>query len=366
MRPSYFISIIPLAVILIFFCRCESLSERKKNHAEIIAVWKPTWAKGFEIHEMSDSTLTILLFNLENNQDTLKVIQRKRTPVSRMACLSTTHIALLDKLGRLDVVKGVGFADMVINANAHKRIEQGEIKNLTTGDDTDPEVVLSVEPEIFLTYPYGGMNTEKYESNNIICLPVSEYLEEHPLGRAEWIVLIGYLLGEEEKAKSLFTEIQTAYSHLQEKVRFTSTRPSVFTGSYDSGNWFAPPGNSFAAHFIEDAGADYVFSDIHSNANISIPMEEFIMKVYRTDYWGKIVFEKQGLDYNSLFEDDPRISKIEANQSGRIFYCNAAESDYFGDAITQPEVILADLIAIFHPEILPQHQPVYFKPYFFK
>ncbi|MFM9986490.1 MAG: ABC transporter substrate-binding protein [Flavobacteriales bacterium] len=350
---------------MVILCACNNQHELKQIVPSTTSVWKPTWAKGFEIQELSDSSINIVLFNLESKTDTLKIIHWKRRKVERIACLSTTHIALLDKLGRLDVLKGVGFADMALNQHARQKIDAGEIKNLTTGDDTDAEIVLSLQPQLFLTYPYGGMNTDRYESNNIVCLPVSEYLEEHPLGRAEWIILVGYLLGEEMQAKTVFAEIESDYVKLRETAMQAANKPTVFTGSYDSGSWFAPPGNSFAAHFIEDAGASYVFSDSSSSGNIVVPVEEFILKVYRADFWGKIVFEKNGFEYKSLFEDDPRISKIKANQSGRIFYCNAAESDYFGDAIAEPEVLLADLIAIFHPELIPNHQPVYFKPFFF-
>lgn len=365
MKLSHLIYLFALLVISRILSGCEDPIAQPTSVPEVVSVWKPKWAKGFEIREMSDSSLTFLLFNLENNQDTLKVINRKRTELKRMVCLSTTHIALLDKLNRLDVVKGVGFADMVRNKHARSKIEAGEIRNLTTGDDTDAEIVLSLQPEIFLTYPFGGMNTDRYESQGIVCFPVSEYLEVHPLGRAEWLVLVGYLLGEEKKAKQLFAEIERDYVALKDKAGEASHRPEVFTGSYDSGSWFAPPGNSFAAHFINDAGANYVFADSMASGNIVIPMEEFIFKVYRSDYWGKIVFEPGELKVSALFEDDPRISKIKANQSGRIFYCNAAESDYFGDAIAEPEVILADLIAIFHPELIQNHQPIYFKPLIF-
>lgn len=345
---------------------CGDIPKQPVTTTAVVSVWKPQWARGFEVQELSDSSINIVLFNLETKKDTLKIIHWKKRKADRIVCLSTTHIALLDKLGKLDVVKGVGFADMVINQHARAKIESGEIKNLTTGDDTDSEIVLSLQPELFLTYPYGGMNTDLYESNNIPCLPVSEYLEEHPLGRAEWIILVGYLLGEENNAKKIFSQIETSYLELRDMASRAEIKPTVFTGSYDSGSWFAPPGNSFAAHFIKDAGANYIFSDSSSSGNIIVPIEKFIFQVYQADFWGKIVFEKNGFDYKSLFEDDPRISKIKANQSGHIFYCNAAESDYFGDAIAEPELLLADLIAIFHPEIIPNHAPVYFQPYHFK
>ena len=35
--------------------------------------------------------------------------------------------------------------------------------------------------------------------------------------------------------------------------------------------------------------------------------------------------------------------------------------DYFESGAANPDVVLADLLAIFHPELLPDHVPVYYR-----
>jgi hypothetical protein len=38
------------------------------------------------------------------------------------------------------------------------------------------------------------------------------------------------------------------------------------------------------------------------------------------------------------------------------------ESDLFGQAVLEPDVVLMDLRGIFHPELAEGRSPVYFKP----
>ncbi len=356
----------PFSVFFIFSSvligiSCNQVSNTN-DKVSVISTLNPKWAKGFAIQTMSDSTKRIILFNLEKMGDTLSVTEWRPKQVERVACLSTTHIAILQKLDQLDVLKGVGFAELVQNTEAKTKIQAGSIINLTTSHDVDAEVVFSVNPQLFFVYPFGGMNYERYKEKNIPCIPISEYLETHPLGRAEWIKVFGALLNEEKKAEEVFNAIEKEYLTLKELAMTRSEKsPSVFTGFYDSGSWFAPPGNSFAAQFILDAGADYIFSDSISSGNIVIPFETMLDRTFNVDFWGKIVFEEGALTQDKIAEDDERLTQLKSFKDGNIFYCNAAETDYHGDAVMQPEIILKDLILVFHPKLLQDHKPVYFK-----
>lgn len=322
----------------------------------------PLYARGFQLEEMSDSSTRITLFNLEKPGENLQVINWKKSEVNSIACLSTTHIAFVDCLGKMGLLKGVGFSELVKNKNAKVQIENGAIINLTVGHDTDDEKLYAVNPQLFFVYPFGGNSYDKYLAKGIGCVQISEYLENHPLGRAEWIKVFGVLLGEEEKADSIFKQVEKSYNGLVEQVRNNqSTKPTVFAGSYDSGNWFAPPGNSFAARLINDAGGDYIFSDSLSTGNLVIPFESMVKTAFETDFWGKIVHEPGVFTKEKMTDGDERLKNLKAWKEGNLFYCNTAECDYHGDAIMQPEIMLADLISIFSPQSPDTHQPVYFR-----
>jgi iron complex transport system substrate-binding protein len=207
-----------LLLVTVSMLSCGGNTTKNNEQLHLVSIEKPRYAKGFELHHMSDSSTRIVLFNLERAGDTLDVITWKPQSIQRIACLSTTHIAMLRKLNKLDLLKGVGFADLVQNAEAKEKIAKGEIINLTTSHDVDAEIVFSIEPEIFFVYPFGNMSYERYAQKNIPCIPISEYLEVHPLGRAEWIKVFGVLLGEPQKAEKTFETISQTYNALKEKA----------------------------------------------------------------------------------------------------------------------------------------------------
>ncbi|MFN0032366.1 MAG: ABC transporter substrate-binding protein [Flavobacteriales bacterium] len=336
---------------------------KMNNRSEIVSSLKPKWANGFEIQTLGDSTRRIILFNLEKANDTLQVIEWKPQNIERVACLSTTHIAMLQQLNMLSTLKGVGFANLVQNKAAKAKIENGEITNLTTSHDVDAEVVFSLNPQAFFVYPFGGTTYVRYEQKGLPVVQISEYLETHPLGRAEWIRVFGAIMNQEQLAQKVFAEIESAYLHNTALVaKSIAKRPTVFTGFYDSGNWFAPPGNSFAAQLLKDAGADYIFADSLKTSNLIIPFETMLTKAYLTDWWGKILHDEDEVTQENFADEDERLMHLNSFKQQHLFYCNTAHSDYHGDAVLQPQLMLQDLITIFHPALLANHTVIYFKP----
>lgn len=330
--------------------------------SEVVSVMKPEYAQGFEVQTLADSSKVIVLFNMEKGGDTLQLIHWKPTDVKRIACIATTHISMIDKLGRLSDLKGVGVADRVRNLHARELIDKGDIINISTGYEMDAEVIYGLQPQLLFVYPFGDGNYNKYLRKGIGCVQISEYLEKHPLGRAEWIKLFGVLLNEEEKADSVFQSIKRDYDELKSNVNWAEEeRPSVFNGSYDNGYWFSPPGNSFIAQLITDAGGYYIFSDSLKTGNIVLPFEAMYERVYDVDFWGELLSAPQDPTIASIKRDDKRMAQIKSVREGNVYYCNSENTDYHGDAVLEPQVILADLISVFHPQLLPEHKAVYYK-----
>ncbi len=347
--------------IVVVIVGCGTNSFENRSGLTVIDSMKPLYAKGFEILTMSDSSYRILLFNLQKAGDTLQVINWKRPAVNRLACLSTTHIAFIDQLNGVEKLKGTGFADLVKNKNTAAKIAKGEIINLSVAHDIDDEKVLSIDPELFFVYPFGGTDYRKFLSKGIGCVQVSEYLETSPLGRAEWIKLFGALLGEEQMADSIFDTVKMRYESAMQLVKKSNVpKPTVFTGSYDNGNWFAPSGNSFAATLLKDAGAQYVFADSITDGNLIVPFEQLLFSVYNTDFWGKIMMAESEVTSQNFVGKDERLTHLKSYSDGNLFYCNTQQCDYHGDAVMEPDVMLKDLIKIFHHGLLPEHQSVYF------
>ena len=282
----------------------------------------------------------------------------------RLATLSTTQIAMIQSIDGLDHLKGTAYANYVRNEEVKNLIHSGAIRDLSGDQDIDFEAILELSPDAFLVYPYGQEDYTRYERADIPCVRISEYLEPHPLGRAEWVKVIGFLISKEEKANEVFDTISTEYEAIRKTALHKADSkgaPEVFTGSHSGGMWYAASGNSFISRFIQDAGGTYVFKGYQQKENIEMQFEELFEKVYDTAYWGKVVFEEGELTLEKIREGDERLTALKAFTEHQIFYCNAAETDYFGAAVMEPHKILADLVAILHPDLLPNHTPYYFK-----
>ncbi|MBL0317606.1 MAG: ABC transporter substrate-binding protein [Flavobacteriales bacterium] len=341
---------------------CINPSTQNASEAMVISIEKPVYATGFELHHLSDSSTKIIIYNPDRKDEILQTIIWKPRKAQKVACLSTTHISFLDKLGCLAQVKGVGFSELIKNKHAAVAIQNGQIQNISKGYETNDEVVFSIMPDLFFIYPFGGEDPRRFLEKGIGCVQIAEYTEKHPLGRSEWIKVFGVFMHEKQMADSIFNDIKSEYEALAEKVKNSSpSRPTVFFGSYDAGHWFAPPSNSFAAQFIRDAGGNYLFEGDTATANIIIPDEEFILKGKEIDFWGKLLTSDGSVGPNDFTMSESRFAQVRAVQSGGLFYCNTTESDYHGDALLEPQKMLADLIGIFHGDQFPIGEPVYFR-----
>ena len=302
---------------------------------------------------------------------------------SSVACLSTTHASMFDRINAVDQIAGVGFANLIRNENTRALIEIGRIQDLGGEEDVDFELLVDLYPEAFLVYPFGGVDYGRFQEAGIPCIPICEYRELHPLGRAEWILAIGLISGNYESSLVAFDKIAREYFKAKLEVESfrgempllrveevldstiqeldTIARPSVFAGSFTEGIWYAPPGNSFIGVFLNDSGARYLFGDVQKTGNVELQFEELFDKAYEVDWWGKVIYEEGDLTLDRIRADDERFAELQAFREKQVFYCNAAETDYFGDGVVEPHVILRDLIEIFYPECQEDYENVYFK-----
>lgn len=321
---------------------------------------KPEFAQGFSIDEY-DVYYQLTLFNPSNQTDTLGIFKVSKENDAKLACLSTTHVSFIHKLQRIEQLKGVAFANFIRNDSIQALVQSGSIIDLAANEDVSIEKLIGIAPDWFFVYPFGYDGYEKYTSKGIKCIPVSEYLEPHPLGRLEWIKVFALFCGEFQRANDIFETAKNEYQKTAQLVASsTENRPCVFTGSMDNGVWFAPPGNSFVGTLIQDAGASYVLADSLSNENIQIPFERLFQIAADCEFWGRVEFSTTPITYGLIQKEDPRLSKTRAFSSKNIFSCNTANTDYFGDAVLEPQVFLKDLVNIFHPNLLENQSNKYF------
>jgi iron complex transport system substrate-binding protein len=300
----------------------------------------------------------LTIFGPGGERDTLgiHVIDLEGEAMDRLVVASTTHLSYLHALGRLDVVVGAAHLDRLVDTALVQALEQVPDIGHTAG--LDREQLMALGPKAVLDHPFGRRDTD-LRITGMEQIGITEYLEEHPLGRAEWIKFFGVLLGMEQASDSLYDRIADRYE--QARSSGTDRRPTIFFGSAWQGQWFAPPGNSYMARLIMDAGGSYIFADRNGSGNIMLDLESVIEHVNRADHFGVLLAADHPVGIDDLSGGDHRLASIPSLREGG-FHGNSATGDLFGRALLEPDVVLRDLRCIFHPATCAGHVPAYFRP----
>lgn len=287
-------------------------------------------------------------------------------PVQTIVTMSTTYLPFLDELGLLDRLVGLDDATYVSNPTVLKMAEEGKLTMLGYGSGVNVEQALELSPDLILTYGSGATDYDAFPvliEAGLKTVVNAEWLETTPLGRAEWGKFIAVFFNKEADAEALFAKNVEQYNEYAALVANVTEKPTVFAASDYQGTWSMPGGNSFAANFLKDAGADYLWADDTSTGSLPLAFEAVFEKAQGADYWVNVGYFFTPAD---LLAADARYADFAAYQNGNIWNNDAKTSvnggnDYYESAVAHPELVLADLIKIFHPELLPDYEPVYYR-----
>ncbi len=283
-------------------------------------------------------------------------------PLQSIACLSTTHLPLLDQLGLVDRLTGFSHLEFVKNEAVLQRIGAGKITDINGASEIDLEKVLALNPDALMIYPVQGQQYDKYTEAGIKMVYNAEYMEPTPLGKAEWIKFMALFFNEEAKANALFHTIDSAYTYLKMLTDTVAHQPSVIVGNQWKGTWYAPGGQSFVAHFIYDSGADYLWATDSTTGSVQLDFEVVMDQGSEADFWafvGDVGARAYGKE--QVLQEDQRYGLFKAYKENNILFCNTSVTNYFENAVIEPHIVLADMVKHFHPHLLPEHTPVYFK-----
>lgn len=283
-------------------------------------------------------------------------------PIRSVICMTSLQLSNFIKLGALDRVVGITSTRHLFNKEMNERLKEGKTAKIGIEGNFDNEVIMSVNPDLILVSPFKRGGYETLKDVGIPLIPHLGYKETTPLGQAEWIKFVGLLLGIEKDGNERFATIEKRYNELKEltadgKVK---KRPIVFSGELRGGNWYAVGGKSFLAQLFKDAGADYFLKDDERSGGVTLDFETVYNQADDADYW-RIVNSFPGtFSYEALKEQDPRYEDFRAFREKGIIYCNMKNTPFYESMPTEPEIVLADLLHIFHPDLLPDHEPVYY------
>lgn len=338
------------------------------------------YAKGFTV-EYHNNYKVVTVREPESEQAYTYLLVQKGTPVPEIGidamlievpvesviALSTTQLPALDVVGEVGKLKAVGSFANVNTLSVREMIEEGSIEEVGSGSNTNTELIVSIRPDLILTTTTSLPEYDKH-INDLVDAGLDpaidiEYKECTPLGRAEWVKYISLFFNKEKEANDYFSNVSASYEELRSKVAAVETRPTVMGGDSWQGMWYVPGGNSFIAEYIKDAGAAYFYSEDGHTASVPLDYEAVFNIGKDTDYW---ITSGTWDDLDVLKKEDPIYSEFKAVENGNVYTSysrlnDKGGNDYYESGVIRPDVVLADLVKIFHPELLPDHELVYYK-----
>jgi iron complex transport system substrate-binding protein len=287
-------------------------------------------------------------------------------PVHTIVTLSTTYLPFLDELGLLDRLVAVDDTTYVSNPKVLQMAAEGKLATLGSGAKINVEKALELKPDLIMAY---GSGAPEYDAHPVLIkagLKVAinaEWMDTSPLGRAEWGKYIALFFNKEAAAEALFAETVKKYTELRDLAAGAKEKPTVFANTPYQGTWYMPGGRSYAAAFFKDAGANYLWADDTSTGSLPLAFEAVFERAKDADYWLNIGFYATLADLKAA---DPRFAEFAAFQKGNVWNNDArvtpqGGNDYYETAVAHPELVLADLIKIFHPDLLPDHKLIYYR-----
>lgn len=366
--------IAPLLILAITLLSCGT------NPTNVKSVNK--YAHGFEIFKHNngydiniilptyDNNTVAYTFNLTHNGtiQSAQTIESQSVgiPLKRVVVISPAHLAMISELDEVNSVIGISELKYI---NDKQLLESSQTRNIAEiGYDYSLDVkhLIELKPDaIFINdMPQGiPMIFRELTKIGIPVIPLSEYYENNPLARLEWLRLISCFYDKLEKADSIIDSKIEQYNNHKQLVSKIDIKPKVLVGMPLRNLWSVHGGGTVTAALINDAGGDYLYQHLEQNLSYRLEIEEVINHSKQADIWIDLGFVDS---INSIIETDERCKSIKAYKMGAVFNNNKRQSiaggnDFMESGIVNPEIALKDLITIFHPNIFADNKTVYYQ-----
>ena len=300
---------------------------------------------------------------LKSGKFTYKIPHFK-LPYKKIMLLNASLVGYITELGAEEKIIGVASPEYIFSDKIHQLINENKIQNIGNEQKYDVEKILAYHPDaIFTNYVASFENTyDVLKKNGIEIIFLDEYLEEKPLEKVAYIKVFGKLLGMDKSAALIFNEIDSNYNNYKNLAQKTVLKPKVLTNEMYGSQWFVAGGKTQIAHFIQDAGAEYIFGDNTASKSTPKSFEEVFAKAENAQFWVNVGNHK---NKKELLTINPNYDKMKVYQSGEIYTIGGSEkgnaNDYFESGVVRADWVLKDYITIFHPEIFPKDGLKYMK-----
>lgn len=355
-------------------CDAETKNQQLKKKTSTLS-----YAKRFTITKEENATVLELLGNKGDSAVTATFVLYSKnkpmnhqdayfikTPVNKVVCMSSIYATMLAELGEEKSIVAIDNVDYYNNSFIQRAVGKHKVTELSKGPKMNIEQTMALNPDLILTYGMGNPSLDvdkKLVQANIPIAISLDHLEETPLARAEWLKFFACFFNKEQLADSLFSITEKKYLDLKKLTEHQTIRPTVLTEIKYGDTWYVPAGNSYVANLLVDAGAAYFWSNEKQTGSIPLPFETVYTKAKDCDLWINLY---QVNTKKELLSYDERYSLFNAFKKNKLYNNNKTQnskgySNYWESGITNPDEVLADLISIISPNVLPNHTLIYYK-----
>ena len=375
MRKTIGIScLVALLVTGLMTCSCAPekkgrLAERSSANSLI------KYAKGFDILDFNEYKKLVIKSPYPDapSQQEFFILPKGSTlelpgkvlavPLEKVVATSTTHIPMLEAIEAENWLVGFPTTDFITSDKTNARIRQRLVADIGNSQQLNTELLISMQPDAVIAFSMGKASDVfgTIERTGIPVIYNGDWLEETPLGRAEWIKFFGLLFDRDEQADSIFNSIEAQYIEARSIAARASENPTVLSGVLYKDKWNLPAGRSFTARLFEDANTTYLWKESPGTGSLVLSFEAVYDKAEKADLW---IGSGYYTSFSQLEEANPHYSEFQAFKKRSVFTFSKKRGDnggvvYFELAPIMPHVVLKDLIKVAHPELLPGYRPFF-------
>lgn len=304
----------------LILCGCTRIVHLSNTADFTQEFYMPQYATGFALRSLPGDTTSLMLEVYR--PDTAQIIIPKGG-FNQIAVMSSTYVGLLDAAGQANKVVAVSGRDNIVNPDVKKRAAEIGFEGAM-----DYETLLSVKPDLMLIYGIGGKSplASKLDELSIPYVYVSDFEEQDPLGRAEWMVALGALSGAD--ARNTFKSIVNNYSPVKGKTKVMLNAPY-------GGDWFIPGKDNYMSRLLADGGAVLAVPQNEGAASKPIDMEMALPALTESQIWLNPGQANNPADLKQLVP--------KANFGKHVWNQN---HDFYESGTARPDLVLLELQAI--------------------
>jgi iron complex transport system substrate-binding protein len=363
-----------LLVLLLFFSSCTHKSPKTTDTPAVHSL-KLSYAEGFAVKYYRDYKEVIVFspwvkgkvfarYYLVNDLKTVTPANgtKIKIPLQTLASTSVTHFEFLSLLDEINTVTGICSPKIIYNKEINKRVGEGKITDLGDAFSLNVERTLQLHPGAVLMSGYNQNDpaAQRIAEAGIPVIIDNEWMETSLLARAEWIKFVAAFYNKENLADSIFADVDKRYNDVKAKAAGVKYKPTVMAGSNFRGTWYMPAGHSFMGRLFADAGARYYFANDTTSGSLPLNVESVLKHFSQTDVWLNCSFNSIA----DLVKADSKHALFRPVKLNQVYNFNkrllpSTANDFWESAVARPDLLLSDVIAILHPELMQGYELVY-------